>query len=177
MRAGGPVGTRGFPVLSLCLALALSGCQGEAGSRPPRAGDPLPPLQAVTLAGDTVALDAYRGKGLLLNVWATWCPPCRAEMPYLDEIAERYAGRGLAVVGLSVDDAGARPLLEDFLTEVDISYDILLDPEMVTMDRLGILGLPATFLVDPQGVVRVVRAGPILEGDQAFLDAVEGILP
>ena len=153
----------------------LAACSVESG--PPRAGDALPALQAESLEGATVTLADYQGQAVLLNLWATWCPPCRAEMPYFQELAERYEDRGLAVVGISVDDPGARDILEDFLVEAGVEYDILLDPAMVSMDELGVLGLPATFLVDATGVVTTVRAGPVMEGDQSFLDAIEAILP
>ena len=172
---------RGRPAwrsLVLALAVGAGACQaGGERAGPPRVGDPLPDLQAVSLAGDTVTLDAYRGQAVLLNLWATWCPPCRAEMPYFQELSEEYGSRGLAVVGISVDDSGARTMVDGFLEESGVVYDILLDPSQVSMDRLGILGLPSTFLVDTDGVIRVVRAGPIFEGDQAFLDALEEILP
>jgi DsbE subfamily thiol:disulfide oxidoreductase len=134
-------------------------------------------MTAFSLAGDTVALEAYRGQGVLLNLWATWCPPCRAEMPYLQQLENEYRDRGLRVVGISVDDRSARGLVAEFLEESGVRYDILLDPAMNSMDQLGVLGLPATFLVDPDGVVRHMRAGPISEGDQSFLDQLEAVLP
>ena len=153
----------------------LAGCTLENG--PPRAGDALPDIRAESLDGATVSLADYQGRPVLLNLWATWCPPCRAEMPYFQELAERFQERGLAVVGISVDDPGARDLLEAFLEESGVDYDILLDPSMVSMDRLGVLGLPATFLVDSDGVVTLVRAGPVPESDQSFVDAIEAMLP
>ena len=167
---------RGLGLAALC-ALSLA-CAGD-GSRvgPPRAGDPLPPMTAVDLDGDTVALERYRGQGLLLNLWATWCPPCRAEMPYLQQLADRYRERGLRVVGISLDDRGAWDLVREFLGESGVSYDILLDPAMTSMDQLGVLGLPATFLVDPDGIVRHLRNGPVAEGDETFLAQVESVLP
>jgi thiol-disulfide isomerase/thioredoxin len=110
-------------------------------------------MAAVDLAGDTVSLQAYRGEGVLLNLWATWCPPCRAEMPYLQELADEYAPRGLRVVGVSVDDRGAHDQVLAFLEESGVRYEILLDPAMN------------------------VLTGPIPEGNEAFLARLEGILP
>jgi cytochrome c biogenesis protein CcmG/thiol:disulfide interchange protein DsbE len=165
----------GFPFLATLL-FTLGACIPEDAG-PPRAGDALPALTARSLEGEPVSLASYRGEGVLLNLWATWCPPCRAEMPYFQELSREYGPRGLRVVGVSVDNAGARDLLEAFLVEAGVEYDILLDPGMGSMDELGVLGLPATFLVDPQGVVRHVRAGPVQEGDTAFVRQLEGILP
>jgi peroxiredoxin len=167
---------RWSPALALVALLFLAACLPE-GSAPPRAGDALPALTAQSLDGEPVSLESYRGEGVLLNLWATWCPPCRAEMPYFQELSREFGPRGLRVVGVSVDNAGARELLEAFLVEAGVDYDILLDPAMTSMDELGVLGLPATFLVDPRGIVRHVRAGPVQEGDTAFLREIEAILP
>lgn len=162
----------------IAVAWIVAACApGEGPIGPPRAGDALPQLEATSLTGEAVMSSSYEGKGLLLNLWATWCPPCRAEMPYLQELSDEYESRGLAVVGISVDGTGARDLLEQFLEEAGVEYDILLDPSMITMDQLGILGLPATFLVDPAGTVSYVRTGPIMEGDQSFIAELEAILP
>ena len=157
--------------------MLVGGCApGEGRIGPPRAGDGLPELEATSLAGDAVLSSSYQGQGLLLNLWATWCPPCRAEMPYLQELAEEYEGRGLSVVGISVDGTSARDLLEQFLEEAGVEYEILLDPSMVTMDQLGLIGLPATFLVDASGTISHVRTGPIVEGDESFIAEIEAIL-
>jgi cytochrome c biogenesis protein CcmG/thiol:disulfide interchange protein DsbE len=164
-------------VAGLALLMAAGCLPSEGLSGPPRSGDALPQMAAVDLVGDTVSLQAYRGEGVLLNLWATWCPPCRAEMPYLQELADEYGPRGLRVVGLSVDDRGARDQVLAFLEESGVRYDVLLDPAMTSMDQLGVLGLPATFLVDPDGVIQHVLTGPIPEGNEAFLARLEGVLP
>lgn len=160
----------------LAVAILLVGCV-PADAGPPRVGDRLPELSVRTLEDEEVRLDQLRGEGVLLNLWATWCPPCRAEMPYFQELSEDYGARGLRVVGLSVDNAGARSLVEGFLEDSGVEYEILLDPGMGSMDRLGVLGLPASFLIDPDGVIRYVRTGPVAEGDTLFLRQIESILP
>lgn len=159
------------------LLLVLAGCGVEVPQGPPRAGDPLPDLAALDLGGDSVSTADYRGRALLLNLWATWCPPCRAEMPYLQELQDRFGPAGLSVVGVSVDDRGARRQLDEFVAEAGVRYDILLDPEMESMDLLGVMGLPVTLLVDPEGVVRLFRTGPVDEADERFLDAIRALLP
>lgn len=167
----------GMTALAAVGALAALGCGMERPQAPPRAGDPLPEMTAVDLHGDEVRLADYRGRAVLLNLWATWCPPCRAEMPYLQELQERFGDQGLSVVGISVDDVGARRQLDEFLAESGVAYDILLDPGMESMDLLGVFGLPATLLVDAEGVVRLFRTGPISEEDPQFLNAVRALLP
>lgn len=158
------------------LAVLGWGCAGVSDALPPRAGDPLPDLEVRTLGGELVRLSSYGGRPLLLNLWATWCPPCRAEMPYLQELSDRYAGRGLAVVGISVDNASAADLVREFLSQSGVEYDILMDPAGASMDALGVVGLPATFLVDAQGTVRHIQTGPVDEEDRAFLDRLEALV-
>lgn len=158
-------------------AVWSAGCGIERPQGPPRAGDPVPAFSVVSLDGTEVSLADYRGRGVILNLWATWCPPCRAEMPYLQELQDQFREDGLSVVGVSVDNTGARASLDAFLREADVTYDILLDPAMRSMDLFGVLGLPATFLVDPSGVVTYMRTGPIMEGDETFLAEIQAILP
>ncbi|HSG50050.1 MAG TPA: TlpA disulfide reductase family protein [Longimicrobiales bacterium] len=176
--AGGwPVRYAGRATFAAAAALTVAACGLEAPQGPPRAGDPLPEMTAVDLQGREVRLADYEGRAVLLNLWATWCPPCRAEMPYLQELQDRFGDQGLSVVGISVDDSGARRQLDQFLAESGVEYDILLDPDMDSMDLLGVLGLPATLLVDAEGVVKLFRTGPISEEDQRFVDAVRALLP
>lgn len=179
-RRGGPAERRARALGAVSAAVAVlvaTGCGLEAPQAPPRAGDPLPAMTALDLQGNEVSLADYRGRAVLLNLWATWCPPCRAEMPYLQELQDRFGPEGLSVVGVSVDDPGARRQLDEFLVESGVTYDILLDPAMESMDMLGVMGLPATFLVDAEGVVKLFRTGPISEEDEKFVDAVRALLP
>lgn len=160
----------------LAALLAASACAGD-GTRtgPPRQGDALPAFAAATLAGDTVQLTEAEGP-LLVNLWATWCTPCRAETPYLQSIHEAHADRGLEVVGISVDDRGSRAAVERFVEEFGVTYTILHDPSMTSMDVFGVIGLPATYLVDRSGTVTFARLGPVMEGDPAFEGAIERLL-
>ena len=145
--------------------------------RPPQVGDPAPQFQAVSLEDDrAVSLADYMGQTILVNLWATWCAPCRIETPYLQSVYEENRERGLMIVGVSVDSPSALDLVKDFIGEMGVTYDILLDPDMVSTDVFAAIGLPATFLIDGDGVVRFTRLGPIAEGDPAFLEALEQTL-
>ena len=145
--------------------------------RPPQVGDRAPDFQAVSLDGErTVALADYAGQTILVNLWATWCAPCRFETPYLQSVYEENQERGLMVVGVSVDSPSALDSVNDFLEEMGVTYDVLLDPDMVSTDVFVAMGLPASFLIDGDGVVRFTRLGPIAEGDPAFLEALEQTL-
>ncbi|MDR3771805.1 MAG: TlpA disulfide reductase family protein [Terracidiphilus sp.] len=112
-----------------------------------------------------VDLAAYRGKVVLLNFWATWCAPCQIEMPRFVDWQSRYGPRGLAIVGISMDDnpATARRLSE----KLKLNYPVAMGDEKLGELYGGILGLPVTFLIDRHGVVRAVYRG------EADLNAIE----
>jgi len=97
-------------VLILLIGLFQAGCErGSAGPPPrPEVGVAAPAFGGVTLAGDSLRLADLEGGPILLNLWATWCPPCRTEIPFLQSLHEEFGSRGLQVVGVSVDGAGNR---------------------------------------------------------------------
>lgn len=144
---------------------------------PPRVGEPIAAFAATSFAtGDTVSLESLRGQPVLLNLWATWCAPCRYETPYLQSLYEKYQERGLEMVGVSIDSPGNADLAMDFLAEHGVTYIQLHDPDQRSMDVYSVLGLPATFLIDAEGVVRLTRPGPVLETDTGFTDLIETLL-
>ena len=123
-------------------SLGLLGC--DLPERPPGVGDDAPEFSATLLStGDQVSLADYRGDVLLVNLWATYCAPCRFETPYLVSVYEEYADRGFRVVGITVDSNNSLGAVERFLAEMEVSYDILLDPDMISMDVFAAIGLPA----------------------------------
>lgn len=165
----------------LPLFVVIAGSMGFLGcdvpERPPGVGDDAPEFSATLLStGEQVSLADYRGNVLLVNLWATYCAPCRFETPYLVSIYEEYADRGFRVVGITVDSNNSFGAVERFLAEMEVSYDILLDPDMISMDVFAAIGLPATFIVDRDGVIRFMQYGPILEDDPAFLMRLDEIL-
>jgi len=161
---------------TFALLLGVSAC-APGDLRPPQVGDRAPEFQAASLEDDrAVSLTDYTGQTILVNLWATWCAPCRIETPYLQSVYEGNRERGLMVVGVSVDSPSALDSVKDFLGEMGVTYDILLDPEMLSTDVFAAIGLPATFLIDGDGVVRFTRLGPLAEGDPTFLEALEQTL-
>jgi cytochrome c-type biogenesis protein len=139
-------------------------------------GSPAPAYGGRTLAGDSVALADLRGKVVLLNFWATWCTPCRHETPFLDSLHAERSPQGLEVVGVSMDAPSARDQVADFVRELGVRYTILLDPQMRGEALYRVVGLPATFLVDRDGILRWMRFGPVSDTDRDFLDALESVL-
>lgn len=124
--------------------------------RPVVVGSPAPDFRAVTL--DTVprprTLADYRGQVVLLNLWATWCTPCRAEMPSIQALYDSLGGRGLKVVAVSVDDPGSEPAIREFARQYGLTFEILHDARGAIQTAYQTSGLPETFVIDRQGVIR-----------------------
>lgn len=163
-------------VVAIAGALALSSCVTGDTVQRPRIGETAPAYQAETLSGETVTLESFRGRVVLLNLWATWCAPCRHETPFLQSLFSEHRDRGFDVVGVSMDNGDQVGLIRDFIDEFDVEYTILHDPGMRGMDIYHALGLPATFLIDREGIVRWMRFGPVDETDRDFLSALENAL-
>ena len=161
-------------VAALGILAFLGGCVGDLHG--PQIGRPAVDYTATTLEGDSISLASLRGEVVLLNLWATWCGPCRTETPYLQSLFEDYKAQGFSIVGVSLDTGDASEDIEIFVEEYGGTYTILHDPMMKGMDLYQVLGLPATFLVDREGILRWMRSGPILEGDEEFLQALEELL-
>ena len=126
----------------------------------PVAGRPAPDFTLQTVDGESVTLSHLRGQVVVLNFWATWCPPCRAEMPALQEVYDARRAEGLTV--LAIDQNEPADLVSSFRDELGLTFPLLLDPGYFVSDRYRIGVLPTTFFVDRSGVIRdVVLGGPM----------------
>ncbi len=99
-------------------------------------------------------LSEYRGTVVLLNIWATWCDPCRTEIPGIERLYRELGPRGLKVVAVSIDDAGAEGDIRDFAREYGLTFDILHDPTGEIQRTYQLIGVPESFLIDRDGVIR-----------------------
>ena len=112
---------------------------------------PMPPLVFADGDGRTVHLRDFRGKVIVLNLWATWCAPCRKEMPALDRLQARLGGRDFEVVALSVDFTGLQ-VVRNFYRDFGIKHlRLFIDPSSQVLEQVKVLGLPATLLIDRNG--------------------------
>jgi len=133
---------------------------------------PAPNLQVETLAGEPLSLRDLRGQTVILNFWATWCVPCRAEMPALQAFAQ--AQENVIVLAINAD-AESAAAAGAFIEEVN-APDLLaaLDPARSARNTYGVVSLPTTYFIDPEGIVRTVRFGEVttedLEGFAGFLE-------
>jgi thiol-disulfide isomerase/thioredoxin len=134
----------------------------------------MPAVALPTLDGDTLELSSLRGRYVLVNFWATWCPPCRAETPDLIALHRAFEPRGLSVVGISVDLEGP-DVVRAFADEYGIPYPILLGGESATEAFGGAFGLPTSFLLNPDG--EVVGRFPGVFPAEAMREEFEALLP
>jgi thiol-disulfide isomerase/thioredoxin len=118
---------------------------------PPLAEAPRFVAHAIDSAASERTLDHYRGQPLLLNVWATWCDPCREEMPSMERLYQRYAARGLRIAAVSIDDADQLPLVREFVAEHRLTFDILHSRGSAIMSQYPVRGVPQTFLISRGG--------------------------
>jgi thiol-disulfide isomerase/thioredoxin len=100
--------------------------------------------------GTVVSSDAYRGKVLLINFWATWCPPCRKEIPYLIKLQEKYQEKGFSVIGISMDEGGKR-LVKKFVSKLKVNYPVIIGNAKIARGFGGVIGIPVSFVVDREG--------------------------
>ncbi len=117
------------------------------------------------LSGKTWTLKDLRGKVVLVNFWATWCPPCRKEMPDLETLYQRFGPQGLVILGISDEDAAT---VSPFIAEHKVSYPILLDPGRKVNDLFQIEGIPKTFIYDREG--KIVAQSIDMRTQKQFLD-------
>ena len=141
---------RTLRLIVLLTALVATGARAEAPIET-AAPQPLPPLTFETLDGQPASLADFAGKVVVLNLWATWCAPCREEMPGLDRLQAQFADRDVVVLALSVDRAGPERV-KQFLDEIGVQHlHVYRDPKAAATRALKVPGLPATLLIDRQG--------------------------
>ena len=156
-----PIGPRGGRILFVALAAALlaaAGCAEEkATSKTPAAaagqvGTAAPAYELPDLDGKLVSNTDLLGKVVILDFWATWCPPCRMEVPHFIRLQNQYGDQGLEIVGLSLDAGGARDV-RPFAVENKINYKMLIAKDQTAESYGGVVGIPTTFVIDRKGVI------------------------
>ena len=143
------------------LTLTLAGGALAVVGRPPAIGRPAPAFDLETLAGGRASLAELRGHAVLVNFWASWCKPCREEMP---EIVLRYEWlhqAGLEVLAINLTDQERRKDIQRFVGEFRLPFPVLLDVKGKVRRRYDLLGVPMTVFVDTVGVVAAVHTGPM----------------
>ena len=132
----------------------------KAGVTEFKEGQRGPAFSLAALDGSRVSLGTWKDKLVVFNFWATWCQPCTDEMASLEALWGAYGGRGLVVVGASVDRGAPRSLIDPYVKNLGLTFPILLDPDMKTAGAWRVTGIPTTFVIRPSGEVAGMAVGP-----------------
>ncbi len=152
-----------------CL-LFLTACSRPSGSakttpvRPEKDRKPAPDFTLKDTDGRPVSLSDYKGKVVLLNFWATWCGPCKIEVPWFIEYEQKLKDRGFAVVGVSMDEDGW-DAVKPFMQQYGVNYRMLMGNDMVAQQYGGIDALPTTFVIDREGRIASAHVGLVSRRD------------
>lgn len=156
----------------LCGVLVLALAANAAELKP--ANTAAKPLALKTLDGETHDLAKYRGKVVLVNFWATWCEPCRDEMPSIEKLREKFAGHPFEVLAVNVDEPEQR--VRNFLEKMPLNFTVLLDPGKAVTKNWNARILPASFLIGRDGRVRYSVVGELDWSAQANVKIVGSLL-
>ena len=165
-----------FLALALLLSSSASLAAGGPGDRGLEEIGDRPLAPAFELAdpdGQPIRLADYRGKTLIVNFWATWCPPCRAEMPSLQRAWEQVRGDGIELIAINVGESEGT--IQRYLEQVPIGFPLPMDRDSKVVQQWPIRGLPTTFVVDPEGRLAYKAAGEREWDDADLLDLVRGL--
>ena len=160
--------------LNIALLLLPAGA-AAAADLTPWAGGPPPALALKGLDGATHRLADYRGKVILLNFWATWCGPCRDEMPSIQELKDKLAGKPFVVLAVNLDEPESR--IRKFLSQMKLDFTILLDPEKKAARAWGARILPASYVIGPDGRIRYTLVGEINWSHEQVVSRISELLP
>ena len=153
----------------VCLAV-LTGCVPEqavkAAVKDAKTRKPAPDFSLKDVNGKSVKLSDYKGKVVLLNFWATWCGPCKIEIPWFKEFETTYKNQGFAVLGVAMDDDGWEAV-KPYIKEKEVNYRVVVGTEQVSLLYGDVESLPTTFVIDREGRVASVHIGLVSKGDYA----------
>ena len=155
---------------SLMVAVALLAIPAIAAD----ATGPAAPFSLQSRAGEAVSLSSLKGQVVLINFWATWCGPCRKEMPLLEQIQKKYAPLGFTMLGVNVEEDTR--LMETFLKDVPVSFPILLDPANGVSKLYNVSAMPSTVIVDRKGNVRFIHQGFKTGDESKYQDMIRQLI-
>lgn len=137
----------------LILLLAVLGCNSSSQSRPAAlVGEVAPDFTLMNMDGEPVTLSELKGQVVVINFWATWCPPCREEKPTMEKLYQRFKDEGLMVLAVNVEENGHQ-VVSQYLMNYHYSFPIVLDPKAAVQSQYGVFRYPESFVVDRDGVV------------------------
>ncbi len=134
---------------------------------------PAPDFTLQDERGENVQLSEFQGKVVLLNFWATWCMPCKIEMPWFVEFQRKYKDRGFSVIAVSLDDEGWE-VVRPFVNELELNFPVVVGNDEMADEFGGVVALPTTFIIDKQGRITATHAGLISKSD--YEEEIEQLL-
>jgi peroxiredoxin len=163
-------------VLAAALAFAGAAASAHAAAElKPWSGTQPAAFELKDLTGRSHRLADYRGKVVLINFWATWCEPCRDEMPAIERLKEKFAGRPFVVLAVNVDEPEAR--IRKFLSSLPLSFTVLLDHERKLARAWNVRLLPASYVIAPDGTIRFSALGEIDWSARDVAERIAGLFP
>jgi len=157
----------------LWTACANHSVKADASLKPDKDRKPAPEFALKDSNGQTVHLSDYKGKVVLLDFWATWCGPCKIEMPWFVELQKEYGSQGLQIVGVAMDDSSTQEI-QNFVKEMGVNYPVLIGKEAVGQAYGGVDVLPTTFFIDRDGKIVAREFG--LQSRSLFVDNIKKAL-
>jgi thiol-disulfide isomerase/thioredoxin len=164
-----------LPCLLLSIALGLCSATARGQALKPWTGGPAPALELADLDGAPHRLSDYRGKAVLVNFWATWCEPCRAEMPSIERLRKSMEGKPFTVLAVNVGESSR--LARDYAEKLPVRFAVLLDRDGRTTRAWGARVLPASFVVGPDGVIRYSYLGELDWAGAEVRARIEALMP
>jgi cytochrome c biogenesis protein CcmG/thiol:disulfide interchange protein DsbE len=162
--------SRAFYLLALFAALWVDGGRALAAA----VGETAPTFALSTAEGATVALEQLRGRVVYLDFWASWCGPCRRSFPWMNEIQQRYAGKGVTIVAINVD--AKREDAERFLRQYPASFTVAYDAAGVTPRAYDVKAMPSSYLIDRNGKIARIEQGFLDEKRDALEDRIRSLV-
>lgn len=158
------LGLVAFSLVWIGVSAILPGGTNTPGIAAPQAGFLAPEFTLTTLEGETISLSDLRGQAVLVNIWASWCIPCRSEMPAMQTMYEDYADQGFTILAVNATSQDSRQDAADFVAENGLTFPILLDIDGIVGEQYRVSALPSSFFILPDGTIQeVVIGGPMAE--------------
>ena len=159
---------------NLLLGLTLSVFAATSLASSDLTGQAAPDFALKNSSGDNVRLSEYRGDVVMVNFWATWCGPCRQEMPLLDELYSRYERVGFSLLGVNIDDDSRKAM--NMVSDLGVSFPVLFDARKEVSKLYKVEAMPVTVLIDREGTIRYVHHGYKPGYEDKYLDQIRSLL-
>jgi peroxiredoxin len=149
-------------LLILASGILVTGCSTSVEA--PEIGKAAPSFQLTDIDGQSISLSDFQGESVLLNFWATWCGPCRAEMPYIQEVYDERLEPGLVILAVNIGESLTE--VEEFMHDYNLSFPVLLDFKGNVAERYNIRAIPTTYFIDGDGIIRDMQIGAFRSVDE-----------